>query len=124
MNHAPQLLDAPVLDAPAQLRYRRCRWCHSAAVHSRFLCPTCGAAELTEEVSRGLGVVGGLGAARGNYQLVHEAPHGCVVTLDEGFTITAVLAEDRPRVVPLGARVRLRPGVAGGDPRNFTFCLA
>ena len=129
--HRTPVLDAPrpaphgpAGTGPAPLRYRRCHWCRSAVLHTRFLCPTCGAAELAEEVSNGTGVVSGLGSARGNYQLVHSVPHACVVTLDEGFSTTAVLAEDRPRVVPLGARVRLRPAAVGADPRTVTFCLA
>jgi len=105
-----------------ELRYRRCRWCRSATGHDRFLCPTCGAAELAEEVSAGLGVVSSLGATRGSYQLVHREPHACVITLDEGFTITAALSEDRPRIVPLGARVGLH--AAGPEPRSFEFRLA
>jgi uncharacterized OB-fold protein len=104
------------------LHYRRCRWCRSATLHSRFLCPSCGATELDEAVSAGLGVVSRLGATRGSFQLVHRVPHACVVTLDEGFTLTAVLAEDRPRVVPLGARVVLH--AEGTGPRSFEFRLA
>ena len=104
------------------LRYRRCRWCRSATLHSRFLCPACGATELDEAVSAGFGVVSRLGATRGSFQLVHRVPHACVVTLDEGFTIAAVLAEDRPRVVPLGARVVLH--TEGTGPRTFEFRLA
>jgi uncharacterized OB-fold protein len=106
----------------AELRYRRCRWCRSATGHERFLCPTCGAADLEEQVSAGLGVVSGLGTTRGSYQLVHRAPHSCVITLDEGFTITAALTEERPTIVPLGARVGLR--AAGPAPRAFEFGLA
>jgi len=53
---------------------------------------------------------------------VHREPHACVITLDEGFTITAALSEDRPRIVPLGARVGLH--AAGPEPRSFEFRLA
>jgi uncharacterized OB-fold protein len=108
--------------APQVLRYRRCRWCRSATVHSRFLCPVCGESELEEQVSAGFGVVSRLGATRGSCQLVDREPHACVVTLDEGFTMPALLTEDRPTVVPLGARVCLRG--LGAEPRSAAFRLA
>lgn len=111
-----------VADEHAVLRYRRCRWCRSATLYSSFLCPVCGATELDECRSAGLGVVSRLGATRGSYQLVHLEPHACVVTLDEGFTIPAVLAEERPTVVPLGARVCLHG--LGTGPRAAEFRLA
>ncbi|QMU77039.1 hypothetical protein GXW83_16330 [Streptacidiphilus sp. PB12-B1b] len=109
-------------EAGEVLRYRRCRWCRSATVHSSFLCPVCGESELDEQVSAGYGVVSRLGATRGSCQLVHQPPHACVVTLDEGFTIPALLSEDRPTVVPLGARVCLRG--LGAGPQAVEFRLA
>lgn len=88
---------------------------------SRLLCPVCGAADLEERTSAGLGVVARVGAVTRTDQLALRLHQTCLVTLDEGFTIPATLSADQFAVVPPGARVRVR--TFGPGPRAVEFRL-
>ncbi|WP_035844411.1 PhlB family protein [Kitasatospora azatica] len=98
--------DAAVDDAVV-LRYRQCRWCSSPTERFRLLCPVCGATDMDELQSAGLGVVRRIGPVVRSALLEHRIRQSCAVTLDEGLTIPAVVIATRYEVIPVGTRVQL-----------------
>jgi hypothetical protein len=106
-------------EAPAELIYRQCRWCSSPTDHFRLLCPVCGASDMAELSSAGLGVVRRVGAVVRSELLEHRIRQSCAVTLDEGITVPAVVTARRYEVIPVGTRVRLHALGTDGSAAEF-----
>ncbi|MFG2333400.1 zinc ribbon domain-containing protein [Streptomyces sp. NPDC048604] len=99
--------DEPV--AGSELYFQRCQWCQTTTFQ-RLLCPTCGATELTPELSTGEGIVSvrrGVSAAEADLWPVH---------MTEGFVVRCRVDGPLHAVRP-GVRVKLAAAsVPGVEP--------
>lgn len=96
--------------AEREMRFRVCRRCGSVVFFIRRHCPTCGADDLEDRVSSGLGTVysftvvhrDGQPQFRGRTPYVHA-----LVDLDEGFRILSEIVTDDVGRVAIGQRVHV-----------------